>query len=255
MTDDTAQSALRAQIGRTKKPRTEGITIVIDTGLGPNRIDDMVSVAGPYVDYVKLAWVSSLILPDLAGKLEHLRRHGLQPLLGGSLFEYAYLWGRLDQLVGLVREAGCAIEVSDGVVSIPRREKLAWIEKLAALGEVFSELGGKPESHDLDWTQCVREELSAGSGHVVIEGREIGPTGKDIRTDLVDAILAATEPRNLVFEALERYQQVWMIKRFGPNVNLGNIRADDLVAVECYRQGLKEQTMLEFRRRFGPATD
>ena len=86
---------------------------------------------------------------------------------------------------------------------------------------------------------------------MVIEGREVGPTGREIRTDLVDEILAAADPARIVFEALERYQQVWFINRLGPNVNLGNIRADDVMVLECVRQGLKEQTMLQVRDRHG----
>lgn len=240
---------MEVDVGRTAKPRQHGITLVIDTGHGPARIDDLAAAVGPYCDYAKVAWVSALATPDLAAKLERYRGHGITPLLGGSLFEYAFLWGKLDALVDLVRASGAAIEVSDGVVKVPRRDKLAWIEKLAAHAEVFSELGGKPERQDLDWPRCIKEELSAGAQHIVIEGRELGPPGQDLRDDLVDIALGSADPHVLVFEALERYQQVWLIKRLGPNVNLGNIRADDVMTVECFRRGLKEHTMLATHER------
>jgi len=35
-----------------------------------------------------------------------------------------------------------------------------------------------------------------------------------------------------------------MIKRFGPNVNLGNIPPTDLLTLESFRMGLKEHTLL-----------
>ena len=245
-------SRILTDVGRSRKPREDGITVLIDTGLGPARIDDLASVAGAFCDRAKIAWASALITGDLGRKIEQYRRHDITPLLGGSLFEYAYLWGKLDQLLSLVAETGCSIEVSDGVAVVPRKDKLRWIEAFAARTSVFSEVGGKLASHDLDWPTCIREELSAGARYVVVEGREIGPTGKEIRGDLVDLVLESTDPSRVVFEALERYQQVWLIKRVGPNVNLGNIRADDLLALECYRQGLKDQTMLEMRRTHGP---
>ncbi len=243
-------SHLLADVGRTRKPRTDGITVVIDTGLGSHRIDDLVEIAGDHFDRVKIAWASAAITGGLEGKLERYRAAGVEPLLGGSLFEYAYVWGKVDMLLSLVRETGCAIEISDGVATVPRREKLQWIETFAAHVPVFSEVGGKLASQDLDWPTCIREELGAGARYVVVEGREIGPVGKEIRTDLIDGILASIDASRIVFEALERYQQAWLIKHIGPNVNLGNIRADDLLVLECFRQGLKEQTLLEMRAKF-----
>ena len=251
-TDDRGFAGLLASVGRTRKPRSNGITVLIDTGLGPSRIDDVASVAGAFCDRAKIAWGSAAVTGHLADKLARYRGHGIDPLIGGTLFEYAYAWGKVDALLALVREHGCAIEISDGVIDIPRREKLRWIETFASHTQVFSELGGKLAAHQLDWPTCVRQELSAGARYVVIEGREIGPVGRQIREDLVDTILTAADPAVLLFEALERYQQIWFIERLGPNVNLGNIRADDLMALECFRQGLKEQTLPTTRQKFGP---
>lgn len=250
--DGDGFSGLLANVGRTRKPRTSGITILIDTGLGPARIADLASVAGAYCDRAKIAWGSAAITSNLGDKLALYRHHGIEPLLGGTLFEYAYVWGRVDALLALVRDHDCAIEISDGVADVPRRDKLRWIEAFARHGQVFSELGGKLAAHQLDWPSAIREDLAAGARYVVIEGREIGPVGREIRTDLVDQVLSAAEPESLLFEALERYQQIWFINRVGPNVNLGNIRADDLMALECFRQGLKEQTLLPMRQTFGP---
>lgn len=242
---------LAADVGRTRKPRSEGITVLIDTGHGPGRIADLAAVAGDHADRAKIAWASATVTRALADKLALYRAHDIEPLIGGSLFEYALLWGKLDELLAIVRDVGCAIEVSDGVATVTRRDKLRWIEAFAAHTAVFSEVGGKLAAHDLDWVTCIREEMAAGARYVVVEGREIGPTGKDIRTDLIDTIVGAIDPKHIVFEALERYQQVWLVKRFGPNVNLGNIRFDDLMVLECFRQGLKEQTMLHARETHG----
>jgi phosphosulfolactate synthase len=250
-TNEISFGGLLANVDRTRKPRINGITVLLDTGLGPNRIDDLAAVAAGFCDRAKIAWGSALITDGLGDKLARYRTHGIEPLLGGTVFEYAYVWGKLDALLSIVRESGCAIEVSDGVADIPRREKLRWIEALAAHTQVFSELGGKLSAHQLDWPTCIREDLAAGARYVVIEGREIGPVGREIRSDLVDLVLSAADPAVIVFEALERYQQIWFIDRLGPNVNLGNIKADDLVALECFRQGLKEQTLLPTRRKFG----
>jgi len=201
-------------------------------------------VAGPHCDYAKIAWGSALITDNLAQKIESYRRVGIDPLLGGTLFEYCYARGRVDRLLAFCREQPIHIEISDGVVEIPRRDKLRWIEAFAAIGHVFSEVGGKIAPTGGEWTQLVREELSAGAAKIVLEGREIGPTGGEIRGDLIAELVEEFELETLVFEALERYQQVWLIRELGPNVNLANIRIPDVLMVETLRQGLKEQTLV-----------
>ena len=238
-------------VGRTAKPRTSGITIALDKGVGLHAIEDLAGVAGPYVDYAKVAWASALITRNLEEKLDAYRRADIQPLLGGTLFEYCYLRGRADQLLAFCRQHGLRVEISDGVVDIPRADKLRWIEAFAASGEVFSEVGGKLQPTRGEWKQMVREELAAGAKKIVVEGREIGPVGQEIRTDLVRDLVDAFGADILVFEALERYQQVWLVKQLGPNVNLGNIPIPDVLTVEAFRQGLKDHTLLTMARPAG----
>jgi phosphosulfolactate synthase len=232
---------------RTAKPRSFGITMLLDRGeMGPATLRDLLSVVGDHADYAKLAWASSLIMAKgtIEKKLEVYRAANIMPLFGGTLFEYAYIKGQLDALFGYVRDNNICIEISDGIVEIPRPEKLSWIEKFAKHVHVFSEVGGKLAAKQLDWKAAIAEELAAGAMKVVIEGREIGPAGGEMSTTFVDMICAAAEPKQLVFEALERKQQIALILHLGQNVNLGNIPVDQTMAVECYRLGLKDRTML-----------
>lgn len=231
---------------RTTKPRQSGLTIILDKGLGVRAVEDLGEVAGAHCDFAKIAWGSALITGRLEDKIAAYRRFDIEPLIGGTLFEYCYLRGRVDQLLEICGRHQLHVEISDGVIDLARDEKLRWIEKFAKHGQVFSEVGGKIAPHDLSWAPAVSEELEAGASLVVIEGRELGPVGKEIRTELVDALLESLPAEKLVFEALERYQQVWLIKRVGPNVNLGNILARDLLTLESFRLGLKEHTLLHF---------
>ena len=230
---------------RTEKPRHSGITVMIDKGqMGPHTIDDFAFQAADHCDYAKIGWGSALITGNLIEKLECYRKHNIQPMLGGTLFEFAYLRDRVPQLIELVRELKVHIEISDGVIELPRADKLKWIEEFAKHTEVFSEVGGKINRQSHNWKTVIKEELKAGSKMVVIEGREIGPLGQDIRSEFVDAVLEAAPAEQLVFEAFERKQQVWLIKKLGPNVNLGNIPPTDLLTLESFRRGLKEHTLL-----------
>src|SRR5262249_52172652 len=150
----------------------------------------------------------ALITGNLDEKLECYRSAGIVPMLGGTLFEYAYLRGRLNELLKFAQELSAHVEVSDGVIDLPRRDKLLWIERFARHVEVFSEVGGKIQRQNHDWKKVIAEELAAGARKVVIEGREIGPVGGEVRADFMDIILDAESPDKMVFEAFERKQQV-----------------------------------------------
>jgi len=236
---------------RTQKPRNIGITMLLDRGeMGPATLRDLMTVVGDHADYAKLAWASTLIMGDgtLEQKLDVYRAANITPLFGGTLFEYAYLQNKVPVLLDYIRDRGICIEISDGIVDVPRPEKLHWVETFAKHVRVFSECGGKLATKNLDWKAAIAEELSAGAYKVVIEGREIGPAGGDTSQAFLDMIVAAADPGQLVFEALERKQQVALIQRFGSNVNLGNIPVDQAMAVECYRRGLKDRTMMQMHQ-------
>ena len=41
-------------------------------------------------------------------------------------------------------------------------------------------------------------------------------------------------------------QQVWFVKLFGAEVNLGNIGPNEMIPLECLRLGLRGDTFFEF---------
>ena len=90
-------SRLLQDVGRTEKPRKNGLTIVLDVGLGPSAATDLCDVAGDYIDHVKIAWGSSMISGALERKLAIYRDNGIEPMFGGTLFEYAYLHSKVDE--------------------------------------------------------------------------------------------------------------------------------------------------------------
>src|SRR5688500_13857745 len=104
--------------------------MLLDRGeMGPSTLADLLQVVGAHADYAKLAWASSLIMAEgaLEKKLRVYRDANIMPLFGGTLFEYAYLKKQLDTLFAFVRDHQICIEISDGIVEIPRPEKLSWI--------------------------------------------------------------------------------------------------------------------------------
>ena len=88
---------------------------------------------------------------------------------------------------------------------------------------------------------------------MVAEARETGNAGiyrpdGELRMGLIDEIAHAVDPASLIFEAPRKEQQVWFLRRFGPDCNLGNIAPRDVLALETLRLGLRSDTALDFGR-------
>jgi phosphosulfolactate synthase len=238
---------------RSGKPRTTGLTHVLDKGLSLSQVDGMLEVAGSSVDIVKLGWGTALATGNLLPKLERYRERGIPVVLGGTLTELAIHQGRVDGLVAWLRELGLShVEVSDGTITLDAADKRALITRLAGEGfTVLSEVGSKDNEKIMApyrWVEHIRAELDAGAWKVIAEARESGTAGiyrhdGEVRMGLVDEIAHAVDPALLLFEAPRKEQQVFFIERFGAEVNLGNIAPDDVLPLETLRLGLRSDTM------------
>lgn len=238
--------------GRPAKPRSEGITHVIDTGLTLAQVEGLLEAAGDYVDIVKLGWGSAYVTGNLEQKVALYRGLGADVVLGGTFWEICHGQGRLDDWRRFVDRLGLeTVEISDGALDIPHPEKLEAISRLAADFRVLSEVGSKDDETIIApyrWVEMIMAELEAGSWKVITEARETGTAGifrgdGEVRMGLIEEISVKVPVEKLLFEAPQKAQQVWFIKTFGPNVNLGNIPPADVISLETLRVGLRADTM------------
>ncbi|HUR85705.1 MAG TPA: phosphosulfolactate synthase [Solirubrobacteraceae bacterium] len=243
---------------RAPKPREAGLTHVIDTGLSTSEVDGLLRQAAAHIDTVRLGWGSAYVTADLEEKLATYRAHDVPVMLGGTLTELAWLHGRVDELCDWIDELGIdQIEVSSGVVEIPPEEKTALIERLAARYTVYAEVGEKDPGALMApyrWVQLIRDALEAGARMVVCEGRATGTAGLyrpdgEARTGLIDEIAHEIDRSKLVFEAPQKHQQVWLIERYGGDVNLGNVPPAEVLSLETLRLGLRADTLGRFHSR------
>ena len=237
---------------RPAKPRTCGLTHVLDSGLGALEVESLLALGAPYIDLVRLGWGSAVVTGELDRKLELYRAAGIPVMLGGTLTELAWAHDRIDELVAWVLELGIdRIEVSSGTIAIPAEEKARLITQLAQRITVYAEVGEKdPEAimAPYTWVDEIRRSFDAGAELVVCEGRASGTAGlyrgtSELRTGLIEEIVHVVGMERLVFEAPLLRQQAWFINRFGPEVNLGNIPSADIVSLESLRLGLRSETI------------
>jgi len=245
-------SALFPMPDRPAKPRSSGLTHVLDTGLGELEVQSLLALGAPHIDLVRLGWGSAVVTTGLDRKLALYRAAGIPVMLGGTLTELAWSHGRVEELVAWVTELGIdRIEVSSGTIAIPPDEKARLIEHLAQRMTVYAEVGEKDPDAIMApyaWVELIRQAFDAGAELVVCEGRASGTAGlyrgtSELRTGLVEEIAHVVGLERLVFEAPLLRQQAWFINRFGPEVNLGNIPTGEIVSLESLRRGLRSETV------------
>jgi phosphosulfolactate synthase len=229
--------------------------MMMDKGLSLNEAANFVASSGYLTDLVKFGFGTAYVTNDLQKKLDLYREGNIKPYFGGTLFEAFYARGRFEDYLRLLDKYKLdTAEISDGSIIIPHEEKCELIHRMAKDYTVLSEVGSKDAGILISpgkWIKMMSTELEAGSWKVIAEGREAGNVGVfrpngTAHTLLINRIIAKVAPDSILWEAPQKNQQVWFIKLFGAEVNLGNIGPNEMIPLECLRLGLRGDTFFEF---------
>lgn len=240
---------------RPEKPRSKGLTMMMDKGISIRQVEDFLSTSSSLTDIIKLGFGTSYVTTQLEQKIKLYKEAGMKVYLGGTLFEAFIVRNMFDDYMKLLDKLKLnAAEVSDGSIVMPHDKKCEYINKLSENFTVFSEVGSKEAGiiiHPAKWTKMMNAELEAGSWKVIAEARESGNVGiyrsnGTAHTLLINKILAKVDRDNILWEAPQKPQQVWFLKLLGANVNLGNISYDDVIPLETLRLGLRGDTFFSF---------
>lgn len=239
--------------------------MVMDGGLPSRYFTDTLASFGGLIDVMKLGWGTSLVTDDLKYKVDALKDYGIDFYFGGTLFEKFLHQDRFDDWRRMVDNFGCHfVEVSNGTIPLSNECKAHFVDLLSHDYVVYSEVGFKDQDKSESmssqlWIDYIRQDLAAGASMVITESRESGKSGicarnGELKADLIDEIAdAVIDMTKVLFEAPSKEVQVQLIRRFGAQVNLGNISTHDIVALETLRLGLRGDTLLDFAT--GPEVD
>lgn len=238
---------------RTTKPRSAGLTHVLDKGTVLAHLEVLLGDVAPIVDIWKFGWGTAYIDPQFEAKVALLSRHDVKACTGGTLAEIAWSQGRTAQFFDWAQSMGVpCIEISNGSIQMPTAAKRQLISQARDRGfNVLSEVGSKdPEApaSSSQWVDEILGDVLAGAGWIVAEGRESGTVGLyagdgSVKEDFVRAIEESTESGTVIYEAPQREQHAWLLRALGPDVNLGNIAINEIVSVESMRLGLRADTL------------
>ncbi|MBC8485305.1 MAG: phosphosulfolactate synthase [Bacteroidetes bacterium] len=240
---------------RPAKPRKTGIAMVMDKGLSIREAENLVSVAGHLIDFLKLGFGTSMITNNLKEKIKIYRDGGINVYFGGTLFEAFLIRNLFDDYRKYLEKFGVnAVEISDGSMEMDNQDKCDYINKLSQDYIVLSEVGSKDAGVEIsneEWILQMDSEIKAGSFKVIAEARESGTVGiykadGKANISLINDISAKVPLDSIIWEAPIKSQQVWFIKHFGANVNLGNIAPAEIIPLETLRLGLRGDTFMQF---------
>lgn len=247
--DDKAFATI-AVPARTGKPRERGQTIIADKGLGPRAIDDMLEVAGDYIDWVKLAGSSVRVFdPEvLANKIERYHAHDVRVFVAGDVLELGLRQGVIEEVWAETNDRGCqGVEIATAQISLSLEDNASLVGKAGALGlKVFAEVGRKGESeirHHSSWlVKQINTLLAAGAYRVVVQGEGVTEDVESLDADLLFAIAAHVDLNRIVWQAKNKRAQSWLIREFGAAVNV-DVEASQVVMLEARRRGIRERGM------------
>jgi phosphosulfolactate synthase len=241
----------------TVKPREKGLTMILDRCQGLRATEDLLEMVGDYIDQIKLSFGTSVFLDEtvLRRKIELIRAYGIDVFPGGTLMEATLVQGVYPQYVKRAKALGfTALEISDGTITMSRQTRDEAIKRALDAGfKVISEVGKKDPSIYIPPAQMcdqIAGDLSIGADKVIIEARESGvgvgiyDQNGNVRHDEMKAIIRGLGDSrgDIIWEAPNPKQQTALIKNCGPNVNLGNIKPNDVLGLEALRCGLRFDT-------------
>lgn len=239
---------------RSGKPRTRGITSMIDFGPdtfgwtgAPEGIRNVLEACAEYIDYAKIYALNALLLPREVTRAaaRTYREYGVTPFAGGILFEYAWRRNDLEGLEALLAELDIGgLEISENYVSLTPDERARVIERFRKRGiYVKYEFGRKNPTAPL-----AVEELGAvveavgrqGIEHVIVEQSDFDMLVAQ-RADALDVLKRQPWFDRLLIEA-DPYrfpkQHVELLETFGPEANLANITPGQVLRLEGFRRGI-----------------
>lgn len=247
---------------RSVKPRSEGLTIVIDgldSGcLSLRATENLMEVAAEYIDFVKIGWlISTLQSKDfIKNKNRIFRENDVDVFPGGMLLEWAAIRGKIEQFFEESIELGfSAIEVSDSAIALSIDQKIELIKMikdynlkvLVEVGKKYPEIPFSPlyVSHEIS------KLSNAGAFKVILESEEIelllmkNKEKAEVGMKTLLEIAGSVDPKNIVFEVPcgKSYPELssvlwWFVSQFGSEVNLANIEPNHVIALETLRRGL-----------------
>jgi phosphosulfolactate synthase len=233
---------------RPAKPRSAGMTIVADRGMGLNRIADLLDSSGEYIDYFKIGIGAYRLQSEdfLQRKIKALHDAGTQVFFAGDVTEAAFMQGVSRRFYQDVKRLGAdAVEVSNAQIVMSLSDKCELIRMASGEGlAVVAEAGQKGQE---DWTHSqsyvyaqVDAYKKAGAWKVLVQGEGVSEGVAEFKGDFILNLVARFDVQDFIFQAKDGASQLWYINTLGNQVNL-DIDDHQVIDVELMRRSIRKR--------------
>lgn len=248
----SGKQTLKNYLKKIGVPDLKPLTSPFDPGYDPLTLESHLSQSAHLMSILKISMACWQIADENAtrSKIAAAKKHNVKTVTGGGPFEVAVAQGQLPLYLDLVADIGVSrIECGAGFTKWDLNpQKIVNMAKERNL-EVQFELG---EKHSGAFTSDVvtelidqgKEWLDAGAVELVIEAREnalgvgLFDDEGNFNAPYADRFAEAFGLETVMFEAPQKPSQFALLNHFGPQVQLCNVRLEELLRVEIYRRGL-----------------
>lgn len=244
----------------TGKPRTSGLTSIIDYGIPLANTTSLLDTTAHLIDIAKIATATSRVYDEavLIQKLEAYASYDVFTQMGGQFAEYVFATAGVDGVKRLFVEAHRLgfdiVEISDCCRPLDHEQRRSLVEVATDVGlRVVCEVGGYEGTSDPNKIiEDIQFTLQLGVERVIIEGAELVDRN-GFKKDVVDLIRQSTDIDRLIFEMpgpgisaatpdkLEALKR-GLILEFGPDVSIGNLHPDEVIETEVVRIGIEDSS-------------
>lgn len=253
---------------RSQKPRTQGLTTILEQAQSISQVRDMLDVWGEYIDCVKFP-ITCVSMPWRAveQRVKLYRDCKISTAIDDPMFAIAYFQGKAESYLRTVRDIGFTnIQIdthfmqpdqSNSKVDDDERRYFALAQELGL--KIEGEVGQKWEEGDrtragqgrLNVEAIVAEGkrlLDAGCAYIYLESRvlreAIGDYGeRDEGSRQVRQIVEAIGLDKIFIEItgqlpfdVRMCHRFWAVRNFGPDVNMGG---GELIEEMRYIEGIR----------------
>jgi phosphosulfolactate synthase len=227
-------------------------TSPFDPGYDPVTLESHLEQSSHLISALKISMACWQVASETATrkKVNAARRLNISVCTGGGPFEVAVFFGRLPEFLDLCADIGVTmIEAGEGFIdqqlNLKEIIQLASDRGLSVQFEVGKKHGGTFTAEMVE--QLIdqgKRWLDAGAKKIVVEGREnaqdvgLFDSRGQVNSKFADRFVEAYGMERTVFEAPNKPSQFALLNHFGSEVQLSNVRLEELLRVEIYRRGL-----------------
>jgi phosphosulfolactate synthase (CoM biosynthesis protein A) len=245
---------------REEKPRSKGITEIRGpyyTVMGKRYLSDLLESVGDYVDSLKFAGGSFILLnPDILKDLINLAHQHNVLVSTGGFVEYVLTQGKetVRKYITACKDLGFdIIELSCGFITLPTDDWLELINMVHKAG-----LKAKPEvgiqfgaggstsaatlraagTRDVEYViNQAKRFIGEGVYMIMVESEGVTENTDPWRIDVPARFINELGMDKLMFEAADPAVFEWYVKNYGNTINLF-IDHSQIVQLECLRSGI-----------------